>query len=229
MKKIFLLTNYLRKLKREKRDKKPELFSKIQKMPKKIKIARKGQDEQLLTFFRKGYVKKFYLSNQSNTDEITFDNAIEMIKTTPDEKSESINSKYYALLNKNKNSFDNFEQEENQDEFSEVEKRKGTSNAKNIIYVLKEALKSTDILTDDEIAKGNKLIKLLQNGELPTKMLKEANKMIQINVKSNSDLIKFYKDFYSSIPSTYFELEEKMSDKENIVTREIILSELFVK
>ena len=74
-----------------------------------------------------------------------------------------------------------------------------------------------------------KLIKLLQNGELPTKMLKEANKMIQINVKSNSDLIKFYKDFYSSIPSTYFELEEKMSDKENIVTREIILSELFVK
>ncbi len=217
------------KLIREIRDKKPELFSKIQQMPKKIKIARKGQDEELLTFFRKGYVKKFYLSNQSNTDEITFDNAIEMIKTTPEETAETINSKYYILLNKNKNSFDNFELEENQEEFTKTEKRKGTSNAKNIIYILKEALKSTDILTDEEIDKGNKLIKLLQNGELPTKMLKNANKMIQINVKSKSDLIKFYKDFYASIPSTYFDLEEKKNEEENIITREIILSELFVK
>ena len=60
-------------------------------------------------------------------------------------------------------------------------------------------------------------------------MLKEANKMFQLNVKSTSDLVKFYKDFSSSIPSTYFELEEKISSNENIIIREIILSELFVK
>lgn len=219
------------KLIREVRDKKPELFGRIKKLPKKIKIARKGQNEELLTFFRKGYVKKFYLSNLTNTDEINFDDAIEMIKATPSEKADSINSKYYNLLHKNKESFDNFEQEESQDEFSKVEKRKGTSNAKNIIYALKETMKMSDVLTEEEIEKGRKLIKLLQDGELPTKMLKDANKMFQLNVRSKSinDLVKFYKDFSNSIPSTYFELEERINNDENIVAKEIILSELFVK
>lgn len=216
---------------REIRDKKPELFDRIKKLPKKIKIARKGQNEELLTFFRKGYVKKFYLSNLTNTDEINFDDAIEMIKATPSEKADSINSKYYNLLHKNKESFDTFEQDESQDEFSKVEKRKGTSNAKNIIYALKEIIKLSDVLTEEEIEKGRKLIKLLQDGELPKKMLKDANKMFQLNVKSKTinDLVKFYKDFSNSIPSTYFELEERINNDENVVVKEIILSELFVK
>ena len=174
------------------------------------------------------HIKKFYLSTLNNTDEITFDDVIDFIKTDINEKSIPINSQYYTLLKRDKESFNNFESEENQDEFSEVEKRKGSSNAKNIIYAIKETLKIEDVLTEEEIDKGNRLLKLLQNGELPTKMLKDANKMLKLNVKSHSDLIKFYKDFYKSIPSTYFELEEKLNQTDNNVT-EIILSELFIK
>ena len=213
---------------REIRDKQPELFGRIKRLPKKIKIGRKDNSEKLITFFRKGYIKKFYLSTLNNTDEITFDDVIDFIKTDINEKSIPINSQYYTLLKRNKESFNNFESEENQDEFSEVEKRKGSSNAKNIIYAIKETLKIEDVLTEEEIDKGNRLLKLLQNGELPTKMLKDANKMLKLNVKSHSDLIKFYKDFYKSIPSTYFELEEKLNQTDNNVT-EIILSELFIK
>lgn len=213
---------------REIRDKQPELFGRIKRLPKKIKIGRKDNSEKLITFFRKGYIKKFYLSTLNNTDEITFDDVIDFIKTDITEKSIPINSQYYTLLKRNKESFNNFESEENQDEFSEVEKRKGSSNAKTIIYAIKETLKIEDVLTDEEIDKGNRLLKLLQNGELPTKMLKDANKMLKLNVKSHSDLIKFYKDFYKSIPSTYFELEEKLNQTDNNVT-EIILSELFIK
>ncbi len=213
---------------REIRDKNPELFGKIKKLPKKIKIARKKDSEELLTFFRKGYVKKFYLSTLTNTDEVTFDDVIELIKTTPEEKSVPVNSQYYTLLRKNKTSFNNFESEENQDEFSEVERRKGSSNAKRLIYVIQQTLKIEDVLTDEEIEKGNRLLKLLKNGDLPTKVLKDANRMLKLNVKSYSDLIKFYKDFYNSIPSTYFELEEKQNQSNNNIT-EIILSELFIK
>ena len=217
------------KLIRNIRDNNPQLFGKIQRLPKKIKIARQGENEVLLTFFRKGYVKKFYISSMTNTDEINFDNAIKMIETTPDEQASALTSNYYKLLNRNKNSFDNFEQLENQDEFSQVERKKGTSNAKNIIYAIKEALKVEDILTEEEIDKGNKIIKLLQDGQLPTRMLKQANKNMQLNVKTTSDLIKFYKDFSKSIPTTYFELEEKVNDVDNINVKEIILSELFIK
>lgn len=217
------------KLIRQVRDKNPELFGKIQKLPKKIKIARNGENEELLTFFRKGYVKKFYLSNNTNTDEITFDDAIKMIKAEKEEKSLPITSQYYSLLHKNKNKFDNYEKDYNQDEFSEEEKQKGTSNAKNLILAIKQTLNIEDILTDEEKEKGIKLLSLLQNGNLPTRILKDANKMFRINVKTLQDLIKFYKDFCTSIPSVYFEESNKLNNDNDIIVKEIILSELFTK
>ena len=215
------------KLIREVRDKNPELFGKIQKFPKKIKIARNGESEELLTFFRKGYVKKFYLSNNTNTDEITFDEAIKMIKAEKEEKSYPIASQYYTLLYKNKNKFDNYEKDYNQDEFTE--EQKGTSNAKNLILAIKQTLNIEDVLTEEEKQKGIKLITLLQNGNLPTRILKDANKMLKVNVKTLQDLIKFYKDFCTSIPSVYFEESNKLNNDNDMIVKEIILSELFIK
>lgn len=211
---------------RDVRDKNPELFKKIKELPQKVKIGRDGNNTELLTFFRKGYIKKFYLSNETNSDEISFDTAIKMVETTDNEKSKSVNSKYYELLKKNKTYFDNYENDI-EGEFEEVTQRQGKSNSNAIMLALKEVLKFKDVLTLEEIDKCHETIKILQNGELPSRVLKEANKMMKLNVKSPSDLIKFYKDFVNMIPNTYYE-SNKVEDDNERIQKEIVLSELFM-
>lgn len=211
---------------RDIRDKEPELFNKIKNLPQKVKIGRNGSNNELITFFRKGYVKKFYLANETNCDELNFDSAIKMIETTKEEKSIEVNSNYYPLLSKNKKYFDEYENNIDGD-YEEVYQRKGKSNAELLIRLLKEVLKQESVLTSEEVDKCYKTIEILQNGELPPKILKEANKLQKLNVRSNDDLIAFFKEFVNMIPNTYYESSLKNNTDES-VQKEIVLSELFM-
>ncbi len=221
---------YLKEI-RKIRDENIELFNKVKNYPKKIKIGRRinTKNNELITFFRKGYLKKFYLCNNSNeAEEVTFEDAINFIKANKSEKSKKINRNYYELLKKNKDAFEISEQEINKEEIT-TSNKKGTSNAKNIIKILKECLK-IDSLTDLELEKINKMITLLENGELPVRIIKEGNKKIK-QIKAINDFIKFSKDIEKIIPKVYFDKEEKEEEKvsENQkVQKEIILSEYFI-
>ena len=107
--------------------------------------------------------------------------------------------------------------------------KKGTSNAKNIIRVLKECLK-IDALTDIETEKINKMITLLENGELPVRIIKEGNKKIK-QITAINDFIKFSKEIENLIPKVYFDKEEKEEEKNREgrkLPKEIILSEYFI-
>ena len=212
---------------RKVRDEEPELFKKIVNLPKKIKIARNGNDLELLTFFRKGYVKKFYISDEIQTRDISFDDAIQMIETNNEEKSIDINNKYYKLLKMNKDSFNTFEENDGQDEFSEQEARKGTNNARDISLIIKEVLKLPE-LTDEDEDRALRLIQLLDDGEIPISYLKEAKKDSKLNVKSTNDLLPFFKRFIKIIPETYFEYDENVINNTDM-PKEIVLSELFIK
>ena len=215
------------KIIRDIRDKDKELFDKIKNYPKKIKIGRKKENvEGLITFFRKGYLKKFYLANSDETTEITFEQAIEYVKATKTEKSKKVKSDYYNLLQLNKSAFEEAEKEENNSEIISVNK-KGTSNAKNIIKILKECLKLEYRFTEIEIDNINKIINLLENGELPIKIVKEGNKAIK-KISGINDIAKFYKEFEKMIPKVYLEQETKVeinSKKVQKNEKEIILSE----
>ena len=212
---------------RKVRDDNPELFTKIKELPKKIKIGRSGNDDELLTFFRKGYVKKFYISDEIDTRDISFDDAIKMIETDKEEKSVELGNKYYKLLKKNKELFNKFEENDGQDEFSEVESRKGTNNARDISLLLKEFIKIPDT-TDEEEYKSNKLIELLDDGEIPVSYLKDAKKYAKNNIHGPNDLRTFFRYFLNIIPDTYFEYEDQVTKKIE-TPKEIILSELFIK
>ena len=212
---------------RKVRDENPKLFTKIIELPKKIKIGRNGNDLELLTFFRKGYVKKFYISDEKDTRDISFDDAIQMIETDKNEESIEINNKYYRLLKMNKESFNIFEENDGQDEFSEQESRKGTNNARDISLIIKEVLKLSE-LTDEEEDKALRLIQLLDDGEIPLSYLKEAKKDSKLNIRSTVDLLPFYKRFVDSIPETYFDYEENVIRNAD-TPKEIVLSELFIK
>lgn len=216
------------KIIRDIRDKDKELYKKVKDYPKKIKIARKQDNKGLLTFFRKGYLKRFYISKEE-TQEITFEQAIEYVKANKVEKCTKINNNYYTMLKKNKNAFEIAEKENNLAEKTTLNK-KGTSNAKNIIKVLKECLKLDSTITDIEEQKINKIIDLLDDGELPERIVKEGNRAIKKMISIN-DSIKFFKEFEQMIPKVYFDYETKVENakkKQKEQEKEIILSEQFV-
>ena len=222
--------SYLKTI-RDIRDKDVELFDKIKNYPKKIEIGRDKKEENgLITFFRKGYLKKFYISKENEeTREITFEQAIELVKANKSEQERKVKKDYYDLLKMNKEAFELSEQEENQADITTVSK-KGSSNAKNIIKILKECIKLESRFTDIELTKINKMIDLLENGELPIRIIKEGNKEIK-KITGINDIAKFYKEFEMMIPKVYFEQESKVETnkkKINKSEKEIILSEYFI-
>ena len=219
--------SYLKKI-REIRDNDKELFNKVKNMPKKIKTARKQtecSENGLLTFFRKGYLKKFYLTGQQISEELIFENAISYIAADKKDKREDIKDDYYDFLKQNKESF---EEALIKDEVEEttVESKKGRSNAKDIIRALKDCRKHSEF-TDLELANIDTYIYLLENGDLPSRIVKDGNKILKTAISP----MKFYKLLESIIPESYLNMvitEDETTDSEN-VDIEIILSEYMIK
>ena len=218
------------KIIREIRDKDKKLYNKIKDYPKKIKIARKNIDdnEKLITFFRKGYLKKFYITSGESAEEITFEDAIRLVKAEKEEKNKIPNKKYYDWLKINKEKFDEDEKNTDLNDINVV-KKKGSSNAKNIINCLNMCIKSDNRLTEEEKEKIEKIIKLLQNGELPDLIIKNGNKMLK-QIKDDTEIITFFKKFEKTIGPQYFDFESKIEDKniKNKKIKEIVLSEFFI-
>jgi superfamily II DNA or RNA helicase/HKD family nuclease len=77
------------------RDKEKRLFGKIKKLPRKSRSAKKSEEENLLTFYKKGALKKVIISNGTETADIDFFRAVELFECSKDEPRVEINSKFY--------------------------------------------------------------------------------------------------------------------------------------
>ena len=81
--------------------------------------------------------------------------------------------------------------------------------------------------TDIELDNINKIINLLENGELPVRIVKDGNKAIK-KITGVNDIIKFYKELELMIPKVYLEQETKVETNNKKISKnekEIILSE----
>ncbi|MCD6556679.1 MAG: hypothetical protein J7K64_05735 [Bacteroidales bacterium] len=91
------------------RDENPDLFAKIKELPKKARSGFKKENinnNQLITFFRIGKLKKFYLNNTGKSAEITFFDAVNSLECSPLTKRAKIPEDYYHLLQTNKVKFE---------------------------------------------------------------------------------------------------------------------------
>ena len=124
---------------RKLRDDNPDLFEKIKRLPIK---ARSGSNieglpkEQLLTFFRIGKLKKFYLNQSGKVSEITFFEAASLVECEPDKPRVDIPENYFHLLETNKKQF---EQDTMQSEAPSEKASGGRSNIKYIEARLKDS------------------------------------------------------------------------------------------
>lgn len=175
------------KIIQEVRDNDPSLFDKVKNLPKKSRLAIQGDQNDLLTFFRSGELKKFIINKEDKpSEEVNFFQAVKLFESTPTEKSinmsEKQNLEYYNFLSKNKEHIRKLSQKEASGDLS---KKKGASNEKKVIDRLKTFKNEKTFTNPDQEfikillskyragdvppGKSRRLVKLLENQSDPHK------------------------------------------------------------
>ena len=204
------------------RDEQPELFEKIKNLPKK---ARSGfqkstiASDQLVTFFRIGKLKKFYINESGESREITFFDTVKELECKPDTKRAQIPNEYYHLLQTNKTRF-----ELDTTVGDEPTKASGgRSNAKYIETRLKDkSFKNFKGFTDsnDEFLNGVK--DMLTQGTIA----KKTAQMIKNELEKTTDPLQMLHILEKHIR---FVAIEGAQNAQKFQKREVILSGYLIK
>jgi len=99
---------YLRLL-RDLRDNDPDRFEEIKNLPKKARTARETHEEErsgLLTFFRWGDLKRFFLARDEAATELTFFEAAQAFECEPNARRIELPDDFYERLDRNKQAFE---------------------------------------------------------------------------------------------------------------------------
>ena len=205
------------------RDENPELFEKIKKLPKKARSGFKNKEitnDLLVTFFRIGKLKKFYLNESGKSNEITFFDAVNKLECTPTTKKTKIPNDYFDILKINKSKFET-------DSKTADEPSKSSSARSNAAYIerrLKDKVFNnrkgfTDI--DDEFIA--KVKNMLNNGTMAKIVAKNIKKEFK-KTTSPLELLKILRN-HICIES----IEQGSNSKKEIKKREVILSGYIIR
>ena len=212
------------KLIRDIRDNNKDLYQKIALMPKKSRSSKKFKTKHntLISFFRKGKLKKFLISDKDNKPkELTFIEAIKILESSKNDKREKLDKEFFNLLKNNKDYFDdvlyNVETEHTQ--------RRGLSTERKLIETLK-SLKNEKSFKDEDHHLRNKLLRVFEDG-IVARMRSKAI-MSELDKEKSTDALKILNIYRKNISDKF--LDESL--KEKIIyggKREIILSEYLLK
>ena len=157
------------------RDNKPDLFEKIKRLPKKARAAKKIQNivqqNSLITFFRKGKLMKFFLSNSNQTQELDFLSTAKIFECSINEESAKLpKESYYELLDKNKTKFLYATQED-----EHLSKRRGgKDNALKLIKIIKATQSNSKQQTEEQEEYLKTLLNKLEEGAVPDHTIKQT-------------------------------------------------------
>jgi HKD family nuclease len=220
-----VMASELRHLKviRDIRDKNPELFSEIKNLPKKARSGRKlvgteiVKNNSLITFFRKGRLKKFVVVDNIAPQELTFLEAASLFECKVDSKLHKIPQHYYDLLAQNKEHLGVITSDDSQDIGGT---RGGASNEALIIKMLKSsAVRKFQGFTEDDEEYLKQVRNSLEAGNIP----KNTSKRIKAALKGNFEPLKILSVLKKHIiPDDIYINNKKPKDR---AVREVILSE----
>lgn len=209
---------------RDVRDNNVDLFSKIKHLPKKARSAKNYiiPHNSLLTYFRKGKLHKFFLTNNNETKELDFLDSAKILDSQTDTKREKIEREFYTFLEKNKEAFKDATQEFE----SETISRGGRDNVTKILQTLKsDKIKNYEGFTEDDDLYIQKVVKLLKDGSLP----KQTTKNVAQALNGIEDPVKILAKIKTNIPEEFFTEHLSHSSADVFGPREVILSEYLVK
>ena len=211
------------KIIRDIRDNNKDLYQKIALMPKKSRSSKKFKTKHnaLISFFRKGKLKKFLISDKDNKPkELTFIEAIKILESSEKDKREKLDKQFFNLLKTNKDYFDeilyNVETENTQ--------RRGLSTERILIETLK-SLKKEKSFKDEDHQLRNKLLRVFEDGIIARMRAKEIKN--ELDKEKTTDALKILNIYRKHISEKF--LDESL--KEKVIyggKREIILSEYLI-
>ena len=213
---------------RQLRDRQPDLFEKIKKLPRKARTARRWdqspalEEDQVLTFFRQGALKKFFLSAGATAKELDFFQAVDWLQCEPDVPQKPVSKRYYDLLQQNKDTFVALEETA---EVSPSSSRSGSSYDKFVIQCLKsKEIRKFQGYTDgdEEFLKAVRLA--FEEGRIP----KQTAKKVQEALKPIAgEPLKLLNALKKTIPQSLLVEPEPQAIQQWGSSREVVLSEYF--
>ncbi|NQV18639.1 MAG: helicase, partial [Armatimonadetes bacterium] len=208
------------------RNKNPDLFAKVKKLPIKARSSRYNSKESgsLLTYFRKGKLQKFFLANTKESTELDFFTAAELLRADIETKLTKLSKDYYSLLDMNKKLF---EFSTIEDPLNENGKGKGGRDSTTQFLKILRAMNDYRQFTEDHELYLRKVIKHTEEGGLPKQTIKVALKELKAEINNGIRPLKFLAVLQKNIPD---ELLKKHIAETSVSTsgpREVILSEFF--
>lgn len=210
------------------RDENPDLFEKVKRLPKKARTARvyDNTTDSLLTYFRKGKLQKFYLSNNKAAEELDFISAAKLLEAEKDIKREKLGSDYYALLDENKKAFEFATTQE----VVETKSKGGRDTATQVLRILKSnEIKHFKGFTDEDELYIRKVINLLEEGGLPKQTTKTLIKQISDHFKGGLSPLRLLALLKTTVAPEFFRETIAESAAQTSGPREVILSEYLVR
>ncbi|MCG2718701.1 MAG: phospholipase D-like domain-containing protein [Nanoarchaeota archaeon] len=207
---------------REIRDKNPDLFEKIKKLPKKARTAKKYSSSvnSALTFFRKGKLRKIFMTNGSIVDEVDFIKAAEILESEKELKREKLDAEFYKHLELNKKEFDAvFIQEENEPKASG-----GRSQEGKLIKIIKAIIKAKEF-TDEDEEYLQEVLRLLKEGGIA----KATIKRIVEEIGNEINPLKILAKIKAGISPSVFQGTFTKNSADIAGPKEVILSEYLIK
>lgn len=215
---------------RDVRDKEPDVFARIKRLPKKARSTKliftenRGPAKEfpsLLTYFRLGRLDKFFVAGPSGAEpiELDFFTTAKTLKPADSmEKRQTIPHDFYGLLDKNKHAFETATSPELEES---IEKYKGGAND---AYILKR-LKAKDIrryhgFTDDDELFMQRVSELLADGALP----KPTAKKVAEALKKEIEPLRVLGVLRREISALFFQATRAQQASHLLGPREVILS-----
>ncbi len=209
---------------RDLRDKNPDLFEKVKRLPKKARTARlypAGQADSLVTYFRKGRLQKFYFSDDKSTQELDFLSAAKCLEVEQKTPRQGVGADYYELLDKNKKAFAMATTEE----MPETKMKGGRDSATFVLKILKSnQVKHFKGFTEDDESYVKEVINLIEEGGLP----KQTAKTLVKELSKEINPLKILAKLKTNIAPEFFKEPLAESAAQTSGPREVILSEYLV-
>ena len=207
------------KIIRDIRDDKPDLFKKIKTLPKKAQSAKRIELDfnALITFFRKGMLKKFLFTDGIKSEEIPFFDAVDYFNCLPETSREAVSEKYYDFLKKNKKQFSQITLDE---DIQSGTSRGGQSNERYVIQRLKQTLQHHAV-TDLEEKFLQLVLERYYEGDIP----KSITKRIKEKIERETEPLKMLYIIKREIPKRFLEKRNLGNTGDFFEKDEIVLSE----
>ena len=176
--------------------------------------------DQVITFFRKGNLKKFCLSDNAKAQEITFFYAVDLFECDVDAQKLPIPKSFYPMLEQNKAEFDLITS-------GETMEKTGHGSKSNETYIIKR-LKSQEVRhfkgfteEDEEFVKS--ILKAFEDGVIP----KNTSKRLKDEIEKESNPLKMLAILKKNVPYNLLSSDPTIRPSDQHV-REVILSEYLI-